>query len=97
MHKGLSLSLILKSDTLSLLKCQSLKYNILNGHSYLPVKNQLTLLKEDIQENKHSFCVAELILNERIYKTRNPWSQNFNILILHITGQRDTGPHLHIS
>lgn len=98
MHKGILLSLILKSDTLSLLRCQSLKHNIFNGRSYLPVKNQLMLLKEeDVQENKHGFCVAELILNERIYKTRNPWSQNFNILILHITGQRDTGPYLHIS
>lgn len=61
-----------QGDTLSLLRCQSLKYNILNGHSYLPLKNKLTLLKEeDVQENKDGFCVAELILNERIYKTRN--------------------------
>lgn len=52
--------------------------------------------KKRSYKKKHGFCVAELILNERIYKTRNPWSQSFNILILHITGQTDTGPYFHI-
>lgn len=36
-------------------------------------------------------------LNKRNFiKERNSWSQNFNILILNITGQIDPGLYLHI-
>lgn len=61
---------------------------------YLPVKNNFMSLKELYK--KHGLCVAELILNERIYKTKKSMVISFNILILHITGQTDAGPYFHI-
>lgn len=51
------------------------------------------LLKQKVIQEKHGFHLAEfLIFKRKFIKERNSWSQNFNILILNITGQIDTGP-----
>lgn len=56
------------------------------------------LLKQKVIQEKHGFHLAEFLTFKRKFiKERNSWSQNFNILILNITGQIDTGPYLHKS